>query len=150
MGRGKNILLGTAVKVKVDDLDDGVREGFYTWLIKELNFVVESISSKRRFLARFQYGCEKDLTSNHITVVTVDRIPMNEEAEVPMISTKTEEEVDLYKGYYNVVCVFLDFNKEEDIVTNEEETYIKADPEKEYMEYMTLNNEMERHWRAIF
>ena len=39
---------------------------------------------------RCQGGCEKDLTSNQLAVVTVDRSPVTEEAEVPTISIKPE------------------------------------------------------------
>ena len=42
-----------------------------------------------------QYGCEKDLTLNKLTDVTVERITMTKEAEVPTISAIHEEAIDL-------------------------------------------------------
>ena len=42
---------------------------------KEFNGVVQGISGKKRFLVRFQDGCEKDLSSNQLTTVIVDNIP---------------------------------------------------------------------------
>ena len=47
--------------------------------------LVQGVYDKRRFLARFQYGCDKDLTPNKITVVTVANIPVEKESEVPVI-----------------------------------------------------------------
>ena len=46
----------------------------------------------------FQDRYKKDKNSNQLNVMALDRIPMNKEAKVPMISTKPEEAVDLEKG----------------------------------------------------
>ena len=43
----------------------------------------------------FQDICEKDLTSNQLTIVTLEKIPMNEEPEVPTISVVPDETVNL-------------------------------------------------------
>ena len=59
------------------------------------------------------------MTSNPLTVVTLDRIPMDEEAEVPTIPKKPEEKVYLEKGYYHGVYLSLDFNKEDGVNTKE-------------------------------
>ena len=56
---------------------------------------MEELYGKKIFLLRFWYGCEKDLTSNQLTVMIVDTNPVNKEAEVTTISTKPEYEVDL-------------------------------------------------------
>ena len=77
--RGKNILVGVVAKAKVGELEDEVREGFSRRPKKDLNGVVQGVSGKRRFLVRFQDGCEKVMTSNQLTIVTVDRIPVIEE-----------------------------------------------------------------------
>ena len=61
------------MKAKVGELEDDVREGFYSKTNKELIGVLEAVSSNRK-LVRFQDGCEKYLTSNKLTAVTVDRI----------------------------------------------------------------------------
>ena len=71
----------------------------------------EEISGKRRFLVSFQDRCERDLTSDQITLIKSDRIPMTKEAEVPMISALTNKKVYLEKVYYHVVCVLLQINK---------------------------------------
>ena len=67
---------------------------------------------------RFQDGCETDLESNKLTVVAVDMIPITEESKVTKISTKPEESVDLEKGYFHFLHVFLVFNREEDVDRN--------------------------------
>ena len=65
---------------------------------KDLNFVTEEVSDKRRFLVRFQDGCEQDMTSIQLTVMTVDRIHVTGECDVPSIYTKPKETFDLEKG----------------------------------------------------
>ena len=47
---------------------------------------------------RFQDGCEKYVTYNKITVVTVDKTPVKEEPKVPMIAVIPDEIVPLNKG----------------------------------------------------
>ena len=69
-------MVGEVVKVKIGDLEDELREIFYRRPRKELNDVVEAVSSKRRFLERFQDGCDKNMTSNKITVLTLYIIPV--------------------------------------------------------------------------
>ena len=46
----------------------------------------------------FQDWREKDLTSNQITIMIVDKIPMINEDKVNTISTKPDEAVNLEKG----------------------------------------------------
>ena len=41
--------------------------------MKELAGVVQRVSGKKRLLERFQDGCEKGLTSNQLTVATVEK-----------------------------------------------------------------------------
>ena len=87
------------MNTKVSELEDEVREGFNRRLRKELTRVMEAVSSKRRILVSFPDGCENDLTLNQLTIVTVYRIPVTKESEVPMISKNPEEEVYLEKIY---------------------------------------------------
>ena len=75
-GRGNNILVGEGVKEKLGDLVDEVRREFFRWPQKEFTGVVESFSGNKRFLVRFQDGCEKYMTPNQLSTMTVDRIPM--------------------------------------------------------------------------
>ena len=70
--------MGTLVKEKVGELEDKVRERFSRRLRKELTVSVQGLSRERRFLARFQDGCDKYLTSNQLTIMTVQKIPMTE------------------------------------------------------------------------
>ena len=64
------------MKTKVGDLEEEAREGFCRRLRKDLTVVAQEVSGKRRFLVRFQDGCEKDMTSNKLTAVIVDKIPV--------------------------------------------------------------------------
>ena len=59
---------------------------------------------------RFKDGCEKYLTPNQLTNMTVDSIPVTEEVGVPMISAIPDETVNLGKGYYHGVYVLPTFN----------------------------------------
>ena len=79
------------VKVKVGDLKDEVRELFYRRLRKYLAVVVQGVYGKRRLLGRFQYGSEKDMTSNQLTSVTVESIPMTKEYKVSTISVMPDK-----------------------------------------------------------
>ena len=43
------------------------------------------VSLKKRFLVIFQYSCEKNLSSNQITTLIVEKIPEKKEPEVSAI-----------------------------------------------------------------
>ena len=98
-GRGNKILVGTVVKSNICELEEEVRAGNSRSMRKELTGVVQGVSGKRRFLVRFQYGCKKNLSSNQLTVVIVDNIPVEEEPEVSTIPEILEDQVELDKGY---------------------------------------------------
>ena len=59
--------------------------------------VVQVVSCKRRLLMRFHDGCEKDLTSNKLTVFVLDRSTITKEAKVPTISAISDETIYLEK-----------------------------------------------------
>ena len=63
------------------------------------------------FLVRFQDGCKNDPTLNQLTIVIVEKSPIEEEPEVPTITEIPEEQVTSEKGYYHGVYVILNFNK---------------------------------------
>ena len=86
------------MKAKVGELEDEVRGGFYSHLSKEFTGVVQGVSGKRRLLMRFQYVCDKYMTSNQLTFVTVDYSPVNKESEVTMIAVIRDEIMYLEKG----------------------------------------------------
>ena len=60
---------------------------------------------------RFQDGCEKNLTSNQLTILTVEKRPVDQEPEVPMISVIPDNTVDSDKGCYHGVYVMLNLMK---------------------------------------
>ena len=62
-------MVGTVVKFKVGELEEEVREGFFRRIRKLLTGVVQGVSGKKRFLVRFHDGCEKNLSSNQLTIV---------------------------------------------------------------------------------
>ena len=72
---------------------------------------VHGISVNKRFLVRFQDGCEKDLTSNQLTIVIVEKSLVDNEPEVPTNTEIPEEQDTLEKRYYNSVCVIIHFKK---------------------------------------
>ena len=82
--------------------------------------MAQGVSVKRRSLVKFQYACEKYLTSNQLTIATVEKIPVTKEAEVNMIYVISDETIYLEKGDYHCVYVLLQFNKE-DCVTSKKE-----------------------------
>ena len=84
-GRGDKIVEGTIVKSRIGELEEEVRAGNSISMRKELNCVVKGVSGGRRFLARFQNWCKKNLSSNQLTVVIVVNIPVEEEPKVSTI-----------------------------------------------------------------
>ena len=52
-------MVGTAVKAKVGELEEEIREGFSRRLRKEMTSVVKDVVGKRRYLVRFQDRLEK-------------------------------------------------------------------------------------------
>ena len=93
--------MGTVVKEYVGELKGEVWYGFYRWQSKELTRLVQIVSINVRFLVRFQAEGDKDMTSNQLTVVTVDRIPVIEYAKDTTIYAILDETIDLDKRYYN-------------------------------------------------
>ena len=91
-------MVGTVVKSKIGELEEEVRKGGSRSMRKELTGVLQGVSGRRRFLARFQDGCENNLSSNQLAVVIVYNIPEDKEPEVSEISDILEEQVKLDKG----------------------------------------------------
>ena len=54
--------------------------------------MVQSVSGKKGFLVRFKYEFNKDMSSNQLTAVIVERIPENKESEVPTISAIPDDQ----------------------------------------------------------
>ena len=68
------------MKAKLGELEVDVSEVFSRRLRKEFTGVVQVFSGKRILLVRFQYGYEKGMTSNQLTTMIVDVIPINKES----------------------------------------------------------------------
>ena len=99
-GRGNKIVVGTVVKAKIGNLEEKVRVGSSRRMRKELTGVVQGVSGRRRFLVRFHNWCKKNLSSNQLTVMIVDKIPVEEEPLVSTITEIPEDQVEKQKGYY--------------------------------------------------
>ena len=50
---------------------------------------------------------------NQLTIVIVEKIPVEDEPEVPTIPEIPEEQVTLEKGYYHIIYVTIHLNKED-------------------------------------
>ena len=96
-GRGDNILEGTVVKAKIGELEEEVRASSSRIIRKEFTGVVQGVSGMRSFLVRFQNGYENNLSLNQLTVVIVDKIPVEEEPEVSTIPEIPEDQVEKEK-----------------------------------------------------
>ena len=70
------------MKTKIGELEEEVRAGSSIRMSNELTSVVQGVSGRRRFLERFQNGCEKNLSSNKLTFVIVEKILEEKEPEV--------------------------------------------------------------------
>ena len=69
--------------------------------------MVQAFYGKMSFLVRFQVGRRNYLTLNQLTIVTVEKRPVNEEAKVTTISAIPDESIYLIKGCDNVVYFIL-------------------------------------------
>ena len=74
-------MVGTVVKAKVCELEEDIREVFPRRLRKDITGVVQEVVGKRIYLVIFQDGLEKEMSSNHLTIVVV-RSEVEEEIEV--------------------------------------------------------------------
>ena len=63
--------------------------------------MVQGVYGKRRLLLRFKDKCEKDLTSNQLLYMTVEKITVNEKPEVTNIFVIPDNTVDSEKGLYH-------------------------------------------------
>ena len=97
---------------------------------KELTGVVQDILGKRRFLVRFHDGCEKNLSSYQLTVVTAHEILVEEAPLVSTIPEIPENIVESHKGYYVCVYVILQFKMEDKIDNKEEKMELENDPDE--------------------
>ena len=80
--------------------------------MKYFTGVVQGVFGKKRFLVRFQNGCEKYITLNQITNVALERISVTREAEMPIISVIYDNTIDLEKGYYHGFYFLINFDRE--------------------------------------
>ena len=83
--------------------------------------MVQCVSGRRRLLARFHNRCEKNLEYNQLTVVIIEKIPVEEEPEVSTIPEIREDQVEKEKGYYRCIYVMLKFNNEVGVDSKEEQ-----------------------------
>jgi len=143
-------VVGTAVKAKIGELEEEVRVGSSRRMRMELTGVVIAISGKRKFLVRFHDGCEKNLSSNQLTVVTPHEILVEEAPLVSTIPVIPEDKNEGHKGYYVSVYVILQFKTEDEFDNKEEQMELEIDPDEEEKDDIKIDDERERHWRNVF
>ena len=104
-------MVETIVKSKISELEERVRAYSLRRTSKEFTDVVQGVSGRTSFFVSFQDGRKKNLSSNQINVVIVEKIPEEKEPEVSEIPEIPKEQVELEKGYYSCVYVMLRFKK---------------------------------------
>ena len=70
----------------------------------------------------FQNGCENNMSSNQLTIVTAHDILVEEAPEVSTIPEIPEDNAEKHKGYYRCVYVLLQLKMEDEIENKEEQT----------------------------
>ena len=140
-------MVGEVVKANIGELEEELRAGSSRRVRKGLNGVVQGVLGRRRLLVRFHNGCEKNLSSNQLTVVIAHKILVEEEPEVSTIPEIPEDNVEKQKGYYRCVYVLLQLKTEEEIDIKEEQTELENDPDEEEMDDVNIDDKRERHWR---
>ena len=78
-------MVGTAVKAKICELEEEVREGCSRRVKNQLTGVLQCVLGKKRVLERFQDGFKENMSSNQLTIVIVDKSLVEKEPEVPTI-----------------------------------------------------------------
>ena len=142
-------MVGMVVKANISQLEEEVRAGSSRRMRKDLTGVVQGVSGRRRFLVRFHNGCENNLSSNQLTVVTAHEILVEEAPKVSTIPEIPEDIVESHKGYYVCVYVILQFKTEDKIDNKEEQTELENDPDEEDMDDVNIDDERERHWNCF-
>ena len=69
-------------------------------IMKDFTGVLQVVLGNKRFLMRFQDGCENNMSSNQLTMVIVEKTPEEKEPEVSEIYDIPEEQAELENGYY--------------------------------------------------
>ena len=99
---------------------------------------------------RFHNGCENNLSSNQLTVVTAHEILVEEASDVSTIPEIPEDNVESHQGYYRCVYVILQFKTEDKIDNKEEQTELENDTDEEEKDEINIHGERERYWRNVF
>ena len=149
-GRGNKIVVETIVKSKIGELEERVRADSLRRTSKEFTDVVQGVSGRTSFFVSFQDGRKKNLSSNQITVVIVEKIPEEKEPEVSEIAEIPEEQVESEKGYYCCVYVILQFKNGVGVAIKEDQADVEDDTNEEDMDDINLEDERRRHWRMAF
>ena len=71
--------------------------------------MVKGFLGEKRFLVRFQYWCQYNIYLNQLTIVIVEKIPLEKKPEVFAIPEIPEEQVKLEKGCYFCVYAMIRF-----------------------------------------
>ena len=127
-------MVGTVVKAKIGGLKEAARAGFLRMVRKDFTGVFQGIYGKNMFKVRFQDRCKKYLTSNQLTIVIVEKIPVVKEPDLPTNTEIPEEQVKLEKGYYLCVYVVLQVKREFSVDSKEDQSDMDDDPDEEDMD----------------
>ena len=122
-------MVGVVFKAKVGELEEEVREVFLRIMRKYFTGVFQGVSGNKRFLVRFQYGCKNHIKSNQLTIVIVEKIPVEEEPKVTTIPDIPDDTVPSEKGYYHGVYDMLHFNKYNSIYRKKEQADVDQYPD---------------------
>ena len=87
-------MVGAVVKDKIGQLEEEVRARNSRMMRKDFTGVVQGVLGRNRFLVRFKNGCEKNLSSNQLTVRLLDKVLVEEEPEVSTIPEIPEDQVE--------------------------------------------------------
>ena len=99
---------------------------------------------------RFQNECEKNFSSNQLTVVIVEKIPVEEELEVSTIIRIPEDQVNQETGYYRCVQVIVQFKNDVGVNSKEDQAEVEDDLDEEDMDDVKIQDERERHCSMVF
>ena len=153
--------LGFVVKAKVGELENTTREGIIRRMRKEVVGCVQSVVGKTKFLAQFEYGQKKDISSSLLVFLSSkEEVDINE--AISHFRKKYQGELLTIVGYLEVggPCMFgkgmylyvfycLCYVKYRSTDMSEEKVSEESDPYLNKEEDIRLDAIMEDHWKYV-
>ena len=128
---------------------------YYSRFINTLwrtNLSKKVLAQIEKELRRTKFGTRVEASKycTDVTPPTVEKIPVEEEPEVPIIPVIPDQPVPLEKVYYHGVLGLINYNKQGRVCKKEEHLEVDPDPYEQKIKDVILQFKNELHLRMIF